>query len=110
MLREHDLSLRWRAASPSGHIVPLVSVGFLRSFAQVIGGPAGREGLLVGLLNGSVLTIYIDNPFPVQLLWHTAPVRCLDLSMRSPTVPRHSALRTARGRGWGKDANHAHSD
>ncbi|KAJ4458012.1 putative Intraflagellar transport protein [Paratrimastix pyriformis] len=48
---------------------------------QVVGGPPGREGLLVGLLNGSVLNIYVDNPFPIQLLWHTAPVRCLDLSM-----------------------------
>jgi hypothetical protein len=47
---------------------------------QVVGGPPKREGLLVGLKSGVVLKIFIDNPFPVQLIKHTASVRCLDLS------------------------------
>ncbi len=37
-------------------------------------------GLLVGLKNGSVFKIFIDNRFPVRLIKHSAPVRCLDLS------------------------------
>ena len=61
---------------------------------------SGREGLLVGLKNGSVFKIFIDNRFPVRLIKHQvkarptllrfaeidrrfaaqAPVRCLDLS------------------------------
>lgn len=60
-------------------------------YIRVVGGPSGREGLLVGLKNGSVFKIFIDNKFPVKLIQHTAlnpelgevkeaPIRCLDLS------------------------------
>ncbi|KAJ8607792.1 hypothetical protein CTAYLR_009237 [Chrysophaeum taylorii] len=34
----------------------------------VDGGPAGREGLIVGLENGAVLKLYLDNAFPVELV------------------------------------------
>eukprot|EP00798_Chlamydomonas_sp_ICE-L_P028208 gene28208-31309_t len=47
---------------------------------QVVGGPLRREGLLVGLKSGAILKIFVDNPFPIQLIKHTASVRCLDLS------------------------------
>lgn len=49
-------------------------------YIRVVGGPSGREGLLVGLKNGAVFKIFIDNRFPVKLIKHSAPVRCLDLS------------------------------
>jgi len=49
-------------------------------YIRVVGGPSGREGLLVGLKNGAVFKIFIDNRFPVRLVKHVAPVRCLDLS------------------------------
>lgn len=49
-------------------------------YIRVVGGPVGREGLLVGLKSGSVLKIFIDNRFPIQLVKHEAPIRCLDLS------------------------------
>lgn len=49
-------------------------------YIRVVGGPNGREGLLVGLKNGAVFKIFIDNKFPVLLIRHTAPIRCLDLS------------------------------
>jgi hypothetical protein len=49
-------------------------------YIKVVGGPEGREGLLVGLKGGMLLQVFIDNPFPVVLAQHTAPVRCLDLS------------------------------
>lgn len=49
-------------------------------YIRVVGGPSGREGLLTGLKNGHVLKIFIDNPFPVSLVSHVAPIRCLDLS------------------------------
>jgi intraflagellar transport protein 122 len=38
------------------------------------------EGLLVGLKNGMILKIFIDNSFPIQLIKHTSSIRCLDLS------------------------------
>ncbi len=47
---------------------------------QVVGGPPEREGLLLGLKNGQILKIFIDNPFPVNLLQISSAIRCLDLS------------------------------
>jgi intraflagellar transport protein 122 len=49
-------------------------------YIKVVGGPAGREGLLVGLKSGSVLKIFVDNAFPIVLITQRGPVRCLDLS------------------------------
>eukprot|EP00731_Ephydatia_muelleri_P000623 Em0001g623a len=49
-------------------------------YIKVVGGPPGREGLLVGLKNGQVMKVFVDNPFPVVLLKHQNSVRCLDLS------------------------------
>lgn len=49
-------------------------------YIKVTGGPAGREGLLVGLKNGQILKIFADNPFPIDLIKQGTPVRCLDLS------------------------------
>ena len=37
-------------------------------YIKVVGGPPEREGMLLGLKNGQVLKIFLDNPFPVQLL------------------------------------------
>ncbi|XP_028906907.1 intraflagellar transport protein 122 homolog [Ornithorhynchus anatinus] len=49
-------------------------------YIKVIGGPPGREGLLVGLKNGQILKIFVDNLFAVVLLKQTTAVRCLDMS------------------------------
>ena len=49
-------------------------------YIKVVGGPAGREGLLVGLKNGAVLKIFVDNPFPILLIKQDTSIRCLDLS------------------------------
>ncbi len=49
-------------------------------YIKVIGGPSGREGLLIGLKNGVVFKIFVDNRFPVPLIKHRSAVRCLDLS------------------------------
>jgi len=49
-------------------------------YIKVVGGPNGREGLLVGLKSGLILKIFIDNQFPIQLIKHPTSIRCLDLS------------------------------
>ncbi|XP_033110063.1 intraflagellar transport protein 122 homolog, partial [Anneissia japonica] len=49
-------------------------------YIKVTGGPAGREGLLVGLKNGQIMKIFADNPFPILILKQQTSVRCLDLS------------------------------
>ena len=57
------------------------SLEALIRYIKVIGGPPGREGLLVGLKNGSILQIFLNNPFPIPLIKQPTSVRCLDLSM-----------------------------
>jgi len=49
-------------------------------YIKVIGGPLGREGLLVGLKSGQILKIFVDNQFPIPILKQQTSVRCLDLS------------------------------
>lgn len=51
-------------------------------YIKVAGGAQMREGLLVGLKNGHVLKIFVDNSFPVTLIKQATAVRCLDLSCR----------------------------
>ncbi|KAJ3110764.1 hypothetical protein HDU96_006285 [Phlyctochytrium bullatum] len=50
-------------------------------YIKVTGGPRGREGLLVGLKNGLIFQIFLDNPFPIPLIKQQTSVRCLDLSL-----------------------------
>jgi intraflagellar transport protein 122 len=69
---------RTSLASPSSREWVLEAV--IR-YIKVVGGPVGREGLLVGLKNGAVLKIFVDNPFPITLIKHKSSIRCLDLSM-----------------------------
>lgn len=64
-------------------------------YIKPVGGPPGREGLVAGCADGTVVQIFIDNPFPVPLIKHTAPIRCLDLSMhrdKLAIVDDHAAL------------------
>jgi len=49
-------------------------------YIRVVGGPPGREGLMVGLRSGEVFKIFIDNHFPILVVKHALPIRCLDLS------------------------------
>lgn len=49
-------------------------------YIKVAGGPKGAEGLVLGLKNGQVWKIYLNNPMPILLLTIGAPVRCLDLN------------------------------
>ncbi|GAB5355532.1 hypothetical protein AAMO2058_000213600 [Amorphochlora amoebiformis] len=49
-------------------------------YIRVVGGPQGREGILVGLKSGEVYKIFIDNHFPVLVVKHGLAVRCLDLN------------------------------
>jgi intraflagellar transport protein 122 len=49
-------------------------------YVKVIGGPPSREGLLLGLRNGQILEIFLDNPFPIQILKLNVSARCVDLS------------------------------
>ena len=50
-------------------------------YIKVIGGPKGKEGMLVALKDGHVFKLFIDNPFPISLIQHNFPVRCVDISL-----------------------------
>ena len=50
-------------------------------FCKVIGGPSGREGILVGLNNGETLKMFVDNPFPTTIIKQNSPIKYLDLSI-----------------------------
>ncbi|GFU46426.1 intraflagellar transport protein 122 homolog [Trichonephila clavipes] len=51
-------------------------------YIKVMGGPAGSEGILVGLKNGQVVKIFVDNALPVHVLKINSSIRCLDLSAK----------------------------
>jgi intraflagellar transport protein 122 len=51
-------------------------------YIKVIGGPSGKEGILVGLKSGHVFEIFVDSSFPVQLIKQNNPIRYVDISMR----------------------------
>lgn len=52
---------------------------FIR-YIKVTGGPHGREGLLLGLKNGQVWRIFLDNSLPILVTTVLSSVRCLDLN------------------------------
>lgn len=49
---------------------------------SVIGGPSGKESLIIGLKNGSVVKLFVDNPFPIQIVKLAAGVKWLDMNQR----------------------------
>ena len=50
-------------------------------YLKVIGGLPGKEGLIVGVKNGQVWKVFIDNQFPISIASINGSVRCVDLSM-----------------------------
>lgn len=52
---------------------------FIR-YIKVTGGPPGKEGLLLGLKNGQVWRIFLDNSLPMLVTTALSSVRCLDLN------------------------------
>ncbi|KAI9332491.1 WD40-repeat-containing domain protein [Obelidium mucronatum] len=50
-------------------------------YIKTIGGPKGQEGLLVGMKNGQIFQVFLNNPFPIPLIKQQTPVRCLDLNL-----------------------------
>ncbi|VDD89863.1 unnamed protein product [Enterobius vermicularis] len=52
----------------------------LIKYIKVIGGPSGKETLLVGDRNGTVYKVFVDNPFPVRIVQVKHEVFCLDVS------------------------------
>lgn len=49
-------------------------------YVKVVSGPSKKECLLVGLKNGSIFKIFIDNGFPIPVVKQTTPIRMVDIS------------------------------
>jgi len=63
-------------------------------FMTVDGGPEGKEGLLLGMENGVISKIYVDNPFPVELMKRDKKIICAAGSLyRSKIASVDSAKR-----------------
>lgn len=56
------------------------------TFVKVLGGPIGGEGLLIGMDNGAVQQIFIDNGFPIDLVKVGASVVSCDLSLHRESL------------------------
>ncbi|KAK6014011.1 WD domain, G-beta repeat protein, partial [Ostertagia ostertagi] len=65
-----------------------VVAGVCYTIHKVIGGPPGRETILIGLREGQVCKLFVDNPFPVQVLKLNGPIKCIDIS----ATRRHIAV------------------
>jgi hypothetical protein len=51
-------------------------------YVKCLGGPPGGEGILAGCRDGHIVTIFLDNPFPVPMWKHPTGIRCVDVSSR----------------------------
>ncbi|ERL84617.1 hypothetical protein D910_02045, partial [Dendroctonus ponderosae] len=51
-------------------------------YIKNVGGPPGKEGLLLGLKNGQVWEVHLDNIHPLLKVSVAEGVRCLDLSQK----------------------------
>ncbi|KAG5888430.1 hypothetical protein JTB14_020205 [Gonioctena quinquepunctata] len=51
-------------------------------YIKNIGGPPGKEGLLLGLKNGQVWEVHLDNIYPLLKVTANEGIRCIDLSQR----------------------------
>jgi len=49
---------------------------------KIIGGTASKEGAFVGLKNGAVFKIFVDNSFPIPILNHNIPIKVIDVSQK----------------------------
>ncbi|CAG0893454.1 unnamed protein product [Cyprideis torosa] len=72
---------RLQSLSPNGQVEREWVVGAPIRYIKVVGGAPGREGMILGLKNGQVIKLFVDNPFPLPLLNAPSAIRCLDLSM-----------------------------
>ena len=54
---------------------------FTVCYIKLVGGLAGKEGILVGLKSGHVFEIFVDSSFPVLLVKLANSIKYIDISM-----------------------------
>ncbi|EGR29567.1 intraflagellar transport protein, putative [Ichthyophthirius multifiliis] len=53
---------------------------------KILGGMSGKEGAIIGLKNGQVYKIFIDNSFPIQVINLNVPIRMIDISQKKKKI------------------------
>ena len=51
------------------------------SFIKPFGGSPGKDGLLIGLKDGAVYIVFINNPYPILCFSMKAAIKCLTVSL-----------------------------
>lgn len=51
------------------------------TYLKTIGGPPRREHFIIGLSNGQVLKIFVDNSFPIQLYRASVGITKCDINV-----------------------------
>lgn len=52
-------------------------------YVKCLGGPRGREGIMVACRDGRVLKVFVNNAFPCHVWRHPRPIRYADISIDS---------------------------
>jgi intraflagellar transport protein 122 len=55
-------------------------------YLKLIGGPADYESVLIGLKNGGVYQVFVNNPFPQFLAKQTGVIYCVDMNINRTKV------------------------
>jgi intraflagellar transport protein 122 len=50
-------------------------------YLKLIGGPPDYESMLIGLKNGGVYQVFVNNPFPQLLAKQTGMIYCVDMNV-----------------------------
>eukprot|EP01038_Epipyxis_sp_PR26KG_P005400 gene5400-7484_t len=51
------------------------------NYARADGGSEGKEGIFLGLQNGSIIKVFVDNLFPLDVMKKSAPIINLDINI-----------------------------
>ncbi len=55
-------------------------------YLKLIGGPADYESVLIGLKNGGVYQVFVNNPFPQFLAKQNGVIYCVDMNINRTKV------------------------
>lgn len=55
-------------------------------YLKLVGGPVDYESVLIGLKNGGVYQVFVNNPFPQLLAKQTGVIFCVDMNVNRTKV------------------------
>ena len=55
-------------------------------YLKLVGGPTDHESVLIGLKNGGVYQVFVNNPFPQLLAKQTGVIYCVDMNVNRTKV------------------------